>query len=152
VRVNEVGVVFMSGYSHEVLAPDALVGHNGAAFIEKPFNAGELLRTVRGLLDARGESRAIEMATSTALARILATDDRPEILRLVDRTLGETYECEFADSVAEARERLVENQFDVALCDTQMPNESGLVLVDEIARDHPDMAIVHLEEALSLRG
>ena len=50
-----VGVVFMSGYSHEVLAPDALAEHGAAAFIEKPFNAGELLRTVRGLLDARGE-------------------------------------------------------------------------------------------------
>jgi PAS domain S-box-containing protein len=50
----EVGVVFMSGYSHEVLAPDALMAHNGAAFIEKPFSAGELLRAVRGLLDAHG--------------------------------------------------------------------------------------------------
>jgi PAS domain S-box-containing protein len=48
----EVVVVFMSGYSHEVLAPGALADQDGAAFIEKPFNAGELLRTVRGILDA----------------------------------------------------------------------------------------------------
>jgi putative two-component system response regulator len=74
--------------------------------------------------------------------RILATDDRPEILRLIERTLGGTYECQFASSVADARERLSENQFDLALCDIQMPNESGLVLVNEIARDHPDTAIV----------
>ena len=40
--------------------------------------------------------------------RILATDDRPEVLRLVERTLGERYECEFATSVAEAREKLAE--------------------------------------------
>ncbi len=44
-------VIFMSGYSHEVLAPEALAEQNGTAFIEKPFNAGELLRAVRGLLD-----------------------------------------------------------------------------------------------------
>ncbi len=48
----ELGVIFMSGYSHEVLAPEALAEQNGTAFIEKPFNAAELLQAVRGLLDA----------------------------------------------------------------------------------------------------
>jgi hypothetical protein len=46
-------VIFMSGYSHEVLAPEALAEQHGTAFIEKPFNAGDLLRAVRRLLDAR---------------------------------------------------------------------------------------------------
>jgi DNA-binding response OmpR family regulator len=41
----------MSGYSHEVLAPKALARSGGNAFIEKPFNARELLKAVRGLLD-----------------------------------------------------------------------------------------------------
>ena len=76
------------------------------------------------------------------LARVLATDDRPEILRLIERTLSATYECEFAGSVADAREKLAESEVDLALCDIQMPNESGLILVEEIARDHPDTAIV----------
>ena len=75
-------------------------------------------------------------------ARILATDDRAEILRLVERTLGDRYDCEYASGVAEARERLAEGEYDLALCDIQMPGESGLVLVEEIARDHPDTAIV----------
>jgi PAS domain S-box-containing protein len=89
---------------------------------------------------ARGVSG---MAAETAVARILATDDRPEVLRLVERTLGEKYSCEFAGSVEEARGRLSENgDFHLALCDIQMPEESGLVLVEEIARDHPDTAVV----------
>jgi putative two-component system response regulator len=75
-------------------------------------------------------------------ARVLATDDRPEILRLVHRTLGERYRCEFAGSVGEAREKLTGSAFDLALCDIQMPGESGLVLVEEIARDHPTTAVV----------
>ena len=50
---EEIAVVFMSGYSHEVLAPEALAAQVDSAFIEKPFNAGELLRTIRGLLDHR---------------------------------------------------------------------------------------------------
>jgi cyclic di-GMP phosphodiesterase len=74
--------------------------------------------------------------------RILTTDDRPEVLRLVERTLGQRYECEFATSVAEAREKLAGATFQAALCDIQMPGESGLVLVEEIARNHPQTAIV----------
>ena len=42
----------MSGYSHEVLAPGALEEHGANAFIGKPFNAVDLLRTVQDLLDA----------------------------------------------------------------------------------------------------
>jgi putative two-component system response regulator len=37
---------------------------------------------------------------------------------------------------------LAEGEFDLALCDIQMPGESGLVLIEEIADRHPDMAIV----------
>ena len=48
----ELRVVFMSGYSHDVLAPQALAGQRGTAFIEKPFSSKELLRVVHELLDA----------------------------------------------------------------------------------------------------
>ncbi len=90
---------------------------------------------VTSLTDSNGDGRR-------GLVRVLATDDRPEVLRLIERTLGETYECVFAGSVADARKKLAEGRFDLALCDIQMPNESGLVLVEEIAREHPDTAIV----------
>ncbi len=75
-------------------------------------------------------------------ARLLATDDRPEVLRLIDRTLGEHYECAFAGNVEEARARLAESEFDLALCDIQMPGESGLTLAEEIIADHPLTAVV----------
>ncbi len=76
-------------------------------------------------------------------ARILATDDRPEILRVIDRSLSERFSLEFAQSVEEARRKLSSDKpFQLALCDIEMPGESGLVLVEEIARDHPDTAIV----------
>jgi cyclic di-GMP phosphodiesterase len=73
---------------------------------------------------------------------ILATDDRPEVLRLVERSLGENYRCELATGVEEAREKLAGGSFELSLCDIQMPGESGLVLVEEIAREHPQTAIV----------
>lgn len=52
----DLGVIFMSGYSHQVLAPGALAEQDGTAFIEKPFSSSELLRAVRALLDV-GASR-----------------------------------------------------------------------------------------------
>ena len=51
-----IAVVFMSGYSHEVLAPEALAEDDGSAFIEKPFNGAELLRTIRPLLVSSGST------------------------------------------------------------------------------------------------
>ncbi len=48
----ELPVLYMSGYSHEVLAPQALTGDGSSAFIEKPFSANALKGSVRRLLDA----------------------------------------------------------------------------------------------------
>ncbi len=44
-------ILYMSGYSHEVLAHQALTGNDSSAFIEKPFSAQALRATVRELLD-----------------------------------------------------------------------------------------------------
>jgi PAS domain S-box-containing protein len=44
-------VVYMSGYSREVLSRQALTGNSSSVFIEKPFNAQALLGTVRELLE-----------------------------------------------------------------------------------------------------
>jgi PAS domain S-box-containing protein len=75
-------------------------------------------------------------------ARILVTDDRPESIGVVERALGDRFQCEPASSVEAARRALAEHDFELALCDIEMPGESGLVLVEELARDHPDTAIV----------
>jgi cyclic di-GMP phosphodiesterase len=84
-------------------------------------------------------------AEASGKARVLATDDRPEVLRLVERALGAEYECMLAGSVATAREKLIDaGPFDLALCDIQMPEESGLTLVEEVAAEHPETAVVML--------
>jgi PAS domain S-box-containing protein len=81
------------------------------------------------------------MSTSPP-ARILAIDDSAEILRVVERTLGERFECEFAGDVPEARGKLAAGDFDLALCDIQMPGESGLDLVEELAAAGSETAVV----------
>jgi putative two-component system response regulator len=78
-------------------------------------------------------------------ARILAADERPEELRFVKYSLGQEYECEFANTLATAREKLIGLPFQVALC--EVGTEDKRVLLEEIAQDHPDTAIVVLASA-----
>jgi len=75
-------------------------------------------------------------------ARILVTEDQPEVLRAVVRALGELYRCEFATDLAEVREKLATDSFQLALCGVAMAGASGLALAEEIARQHPDTAVV----------
>ncbi len=75
-------------------------------------------------------------------ASILAVDDQPELLRTVDEILAERYQCDCVASVEEARRKLSESSYELCICGIQMPDESGLVLVEEIARDYPHTAIV----------
>ncbi|HSS41033.1 MAG TPA: HD domain-containing phosphohydrolase [Solirubrobacterales bacterium] len=75
-------------------------------------------------------------------AKILITDDRPEARRLIERSLGERFDCQLTGSVAEARKRLAETEYELALCDIEMPGESGLNLVEEIVAEHPSTAVV----------
>jgi PAS domain S-box-containing protein len=73
---------------------------------------------------------------------VLAIDDSPEILRAVERTLAERFDCEFAGDVPEAREKLAAEDFDLMLCDVQMPGEAGLELAEGMVADGIDTAIV----------
>lgn len=82
--------------------------------------------------------------------RILAADERPEELRFFKHSLGEEYECEFANTLATAREKLVGLPFHLALCGIGTAEERSLV--EEIAQDHPDTAIVVLAGGDDLQG
>jgi PAS domain S-box-containing protein len=77
-------------------------------------------------------------------ARILVTDDQPGMLDLMDRALGDTYECEFASSIDEARDQLDNGTFHLVICNLDSADSSGLDLAREIVRDHPDTATVVL--------
>jgi PAS domain S-box-containing protein len=77
--------------------------------------------------------------------RILVTDDRPGMLELVDRALGDRFECQFASSIRQAHASLVSgNDFYIALCHLDSADESGLELAVKISRDYPSTAAVVL--------
>ena len=84
---------------------------------------------------------------ATPKARILAIDNDPATLAMVDRILGERYRCELASDVSEARRRIAEDGFGVVLCDVQMPGDSGLALVEELAAESEATAVVPIAGA-----
>jgi putative two-component system response regulator len=75
--------------------------------------------------------------------RILIVDDDETVRSMLTRMLGrQGYECESAANGAAAREALVRAPFDLALCDLNMPGESGLELVEHVAAAHPETATI----------
>jgi response regulator RpfG family c-di-GMP phosphodiesterase len=79
---------------------------------------------------------------SSSRARILVTDDRPEMLAAIDVALGRRYECEFAPSVGSAREKLRDEEFKLAICDVDAAGELAMALAEEIIAEHPETAVV----------
>lgn len=81
--------------------------------------------------------------TTTAKPRILIVDDEDTVRSMLTRMLERHgYECETAANGAEARTVLATAQFDLALCDLNMPGESGLEVVEHIASEVPDTATI----------
>ncbi len=83
-------------------------------------------------------------AASSRPLHVLAVDERPEVLELVEHSLGGVYLCELASSAAEARGKLTRGNFDIVLCDAEMAGKSGIGLIEKLARDHPETAVVVL--------
>jgi putative two-component system response regulator len=77
------------------------------------------------------------------MPRILIVDDDETVRSLLTRMLRRhDYSCETAANGAEARLALAGASFDLALCDLNMPGESGLELVEHVTAEHPETATI----------
>lgn len=77
------------------------------------------------------------------MTNILVVDDEEQIRRLLKLTLsGIGYICTLAADGAEARKCLDKQPFDLALCDVNMPGESGIDLARHIASEYEDTAVI----------
>lgn len=61
---------------------------------------------------------------------------------LVERSLGGEYRCDLAGSAAEARGKLAGGNFDLVLCDAEMAGKSGIGLIESLAHNHTDTAVI----------
>jgi len=74
---------------------------------------------------------------------ILIVDDEPHIRGLLTTILERAgHLCRTAESVAQARQVLMEEPFDLLLSDLEMPGETGIDLIQYTKERYPEMAVV----------
>lgn len=81
---------------------------------------------------------------TTALPHVLHIEDNDDIATVVQQVLKSVAQLHRVASLAEAREILGKEKFDLAIIDLVLPDGSGLDIVTEIkALDPPVPVIVH---------
>jgi putative two-component system response regulator len=79
---------------------------------------------------------------SEMIPEVLILDDEEPIRQMTRQLLENNYSCASAASVAEARECLKDCNFEVILCDINMPGESGIDFIRYAAAEYPDTAVI----------
>lgn len=90
----------------------------------------------------RTEMATMHKTAETQSGSLLMIDDEPQQRELLTRVLGDRYDCVTASNAAAARELMERTEFDLILCDVEMPGESGLDLLREIPALQPDAAVI----------
>ncbi|HEX4872146.1 MAG TPA: sigma-54 dependent transcriptional regulator [Nevskiaceae bacterium] len=82
------------------------------------------------------------MNTSSRSPRALVVDDEADIRELLEITLSRMgVRSEAAASLGEARARLAESVFDFCITDMRLPDGTGIELVQQIQRHHPQTPV-----------
>lgn len=77
------------------------------------------------------------------MPQLLIVDDDDALRRWEERVVRDNgYTCDGACDAEDARARLQNDSYRLALLDVNMPGESGIDLLSQIRRDHPDVAVV----------
>ena len=93
--------------------------------------------------DARGMTRKYPQEINDTMARVLIVDDEAPVQRLISRILDRNgHQCALAGDAREARACMSEQDFDVILCDVNMPGESGIDFIRHALAEHPDTAVI----------
>ena len=80
------------------------------------------------------------MTTNSEEIRVLVVDDDAVLRRSLERVLEEKdLIVETASCAAEANVFLNKSQFDVVLCDYNMPGQNGLEFLSDLPKHHPDV-------------
>lgn len=77
------------------------------------------------------------------MSRLLVVDDEANIRLLYAEELkDEGYEVVTAANITEAMEKLQEGDFDLAVLDIKLKNESGIELLQQLVKEHHNMPVI----------
>lgn len=85
-------------------------------------------------------------------ARILITDDEPEIRDLLFDLLSERYECSVAASAEEALAKLEAGRFEIIISDIMMSGMSGLEMIPRVRQLAPDAVVIVISGAQTVES
>ena len=135
-KYSELNVLLLThDASHEVIDLMSKRKHTALVHWE---NYQELVDSLHKLLEPDKKIEPVKiMAESECSIRILFVDDSNSIRHYYKRLLERNgYITETAESVADAFEKAINGEFDLAITDYFMPNENGYILCQKL-RDDP---------------
>ena len=106
----------------------------GFEFIAKPWKAEELIAVVNQSLKKQNPTKRN--------LRILLVDDEPDLVFLLEITLGEYHQIEGVTDANIALERIDKNAYDLVLSDIRMPHMDGVEFLKKIRENHKSLPFI----------
>jgi CheY-like chemotaxis protein len=129
----EIKVIFMSGYTDDVLANHGVLAE-GITLINKPIKSNVLASKIREVLNSDLHKLQSQSAHEKLKGlNILLADDNEDIRKLI-KVFLEDYKCniDIAENGKAALEKFRPGRYDLVLMDMQMPVMDGLTATKEI--------------------
>lgn len=83
--------------------------------------------------------------------KILVVEDEKSLREdIIDYLSENGYKCDFSSSVKNAIQKMSENKYGCALIDIGLPDGSGLVIIESIKKNSPEMGVIIITAANSL--
>lgn len=135
----ELKVLFISGYTGDILANQGILAGPHMDFLQKPFGLRALRAKVRAVLDAQAAAPP---------RRVLVVDDERAVRETLAAQLLESgFEVHTAEGGQEARSIIRRFPIDLMLTDLVMPAEEGIELIRDLRKRHPRLKIVAMSGA-----
>ena len=137
-KMPDVGVIAISAGNAAVESDDVLIAARRAgadAVMKKPFTIDQLIESVGKVFEGYSEAGR--------KPRLLVVDDSRTIRKLLTDGLTQSgYNCTAAESMEEAFASSAIIGLDLVVTDIFMPGEGGIVGIQRIRKDWPDVKIV----------
>jgi CheY-like chemotaxis protein len=137
-------VLFISGYTGDILANQGILSGPHMDFLQKPFGLRALRGKVRSVLD----STMPDAKAGATPRKVLVVDDERAVRETLAAQLVESgFEVHTAEGGQEARTIIRSFPIDLMLTDLVMPAEEGIELIRDLRKRHPQLKIVAMSGA-----